>query len=130
MSALKPCPFCGCRFIDPAEWRDATGREGPGCPDCGAIGRSGAAWNRRAPAEPSEPVAVVCEIFGSPGAALTNAGHGLPIGTRLYAHPAPAEPTDEMVEAALAVYDPECCAVDERRNMRAALRAALGVGQP
>ncbi len=60
-------------------------------------------YARPAPALPaaltSEPVAVVCEIFGSPGAALTNAGHGLPMGTRLYTHPAPTEPTAACVEA-------------------------------
>jgi hypothetical protein len=50
------------------------------------------------PAPTSTPVAVVCEIFGLPGAALTNAGYGLPVGTPLYAAPpAPPSTPDALV---------------------------------
>jgi hypothetical protein len=44
---LLPCPFCGSTNIDPAEWSGNDGKHGPGCGDCGALGESAEAWNRR-----------------------------------------------------------------------------------
>ena len=46
---LLPCPFCSSTNIDPAEWSGNDGKSGPGCGDCGALGESIEAWNRRAP---------------------------------------------------------------------------------
>lgn len=48
---LKPCPFCGHTEIDPCEWMDDKGNQGPGCPECGALADSVATWNRRAPVD-------------------------------------------------------------------------------
>ncbi|WP_323142773.1 hypothetical protein [Massilia phyllosphaerae] len=47
-AGLLPCPFCGGTNIDPAEWSGNDGKSGPGCGDCGALGESIEAWNRRA----------------------------------------------------------------------------------
>ena len=50
--------------------------------------------------EPSAHAAEVCLVFGRQDAALTDAGYALPLGTRLYAHPAPVGLTDDMLDAA------------------------------
>jgi len=55
---LKPCPFCGHAEIDPCEWMDDKGNQGPGCPECGALADSVTEWNRRAPAKRGEWVSV------------------------------------------------------------------------
>lgn len=47
---LKPCPFCGGKFIDPDGYWNEYGH-GPRCEECGAIAESNDAWNRRV--EPS-----------------------------------------------------------------------------
>ena len=34
--ALRECPFCGSKNIDPAGWMSGNGSTGPACDDCGA----------------------------------------------------------------------------------------------
>lgn len=48
LELVKPCPFCGEHKIDPEEWTDQDGKQGPACPTCDAHGASVEAWNRRA----------------------------------------------------------------------------------
>jgi hypothetical protein len=43
----KHCPFCGHTEIDPTEWLDQDGKQGPGCPMCGAMAESVERWNTR-----------------------------------------------------------------------------------
>jgi hypothetical protein len=47
LTLVLPCPFCGCHEVDPHEWMDATGDQGPCCPECGAMARLGT-WQSRA----------------------------------------------------------------------------------
>ena len=41
------CPFCGSTDIDITFWKDNTGKQGPGCNDCGATADSVNDWNGR-----------------------------------------------------------------------------------
>lgn len=43
---MKPCPFCGCKDIDPEFWMTTTGC-GPGCTQCAATAENVVAWNKR-----------------------------------------------------------------------------------
>lgn len=44
--ALKPCPFCGSKNIDPEGWA-STERSGPACDDCAGSADTVELWNSR-----------------------------------------------------------------------------------
>ena len=74
--ALKPCPFCGGKNIDPSFWARNDGKSGPGCDDCGATADSVEAWNTRAVLPSSLAPPLASQASGAPQPSDLDRGAG------------------------------------------------------
>lgn len=61
--ALKPCPFCNSRNVDPEGWKSSDGRTGPACDDCCGSADSIVQWNTR-PRETVSPLPLAGDVEG------------------------------------------------------------------